>query len=576
MERESFEKDHVAEILNKDFVCIKVDKEERPDVDSIYMKACLAFTGSGGWPTSIFMTGDQKPFYVGTYFPRQKFVHLLKIVNHKWHNNREDILSSADEALKLLDADEAPSRPGIDYITEAFNLFQRSFDKEYGGFGKAPKFPCPHNFVFLLEYYKLTKNEIALNMAEKTLIQMYKGGIFDHIGYGFSRYSTDRLWLAPHFEKMLYDNALLCMAYLRAYELTGNELYKSVTDKTVEYVQKELTNPQGGFYSAQDADSEGEEGKYYIFEPEEIIKILGKEIGEKYNAYFDITPKGNFEGKNIPNLIKQDHFTDEFDEYLPKLYEYRLNRFKLHKDDKILTSWNGLMIAALADGYRILGDNKYLYMAEKAVEYAETHLADGNTLYVSAKDNRRSVKGFLDDYACYIFALIQLYQACFNEKYLDRALELNQKVIYDYYDKDKGGFYIYGTDNEQLIVKPKETYDGAIPSGNSIMYYNLSRLYKLTKDQDLYNLTEKQQKFMESSINYPLGNSFFILSTLPTKDIVCVLKNKDDINSLKIKSHWVFRLFKEPTGEYPLINDKTTYYVCDETGCKPPTNELNI
>ncbi len=573
MENESFEDMQVAELLNKDFVSIKVDKEERPDIDSIYMRVCMAYTGSGGWPTSVFLTEEQKPFFAGTYYPKQNFIKLLKIVKTKWDSDKSQLIDSSNEIIGFIDKNETVSNKNTS-VDEAFTLFKRSFDNEYGGFGKAPKFPTPHNLMFLMNYYDCKNEKIALDMAEKTLLQMYKGGIFDHIGYGFSRYSTDKYWLAPHFEKMLYDNALLSMAYLHGYELTKNELYCQIAKKTFTYIEREMTSPEGGFYSAQDADSEGVEGKYYVFKPDEIINLLGKEDGNNFNAYFDITEKGNFEGESIPNVIKQKELNDNMDKHLSKIYEYRKNRTKLHKDDKILTSWNALMIAALADGFRIIGDEKYIEMAVKATDFIEENLTEDNTLYVSAKDGKRYIKGFLDDYAFYIYALISLYQATFDEKYLQRAETLTNKVISDYLDETNGGFYINGSENEKLIMKPKETYDGAIPSGNSVMYYNLSRLYKLTKKEELYQQMQKQQEFMQGSIQYAAGNSFYLMATTPTKDIFCVVKSKDDIKNIRIKSNWVVRVLEHPTKEYPLLNDKTTYYICEGNSCRPPTNEL--
>ncbi len=576
MEHESFEDEEVAQILNNNFVCIKVDKEERPDIDSIYMRVCQAMTGSGGWPTSVFLTSEQNPFYVGTYFPKGRFIQLLTTITKKWATEKEYLTKSSKDVIAAISGSIKRSVGNEENLSEkSFHIFRRSFDKDYGGFGAAPKFPSPHNLMFLLEYYESTKNKDALGMAEKTLTQMYCGGIFDHIGFGFSRYSTDKYWLAPHFEKMLYDNALLSYAYVLAYEKTGNELYKSVAAKVYKYIEREMTNDEGGFYSAQDADSDGVEGKYYVFTPDEIIKVLGKANGTKFNEYYDITEKGNFEGKSIPNLIKQHKLNENFAQFMPQLYEYRKGRTKLHLDNKILTSWNSLMIWSLAKAYQVFGDLTYLKMAEKAATYIEGNLTRSDTVYVGITDGKLSGKGFLDDYAFYILALTALYEATHDKKYLQLALALNEKVVEDYFDNDEGGFFLNGLHNELLIIRPKETYDGAIPSGNSAMAYNLNRLYKHTKSKWLYNILEKQNKFMASeAYNYPSGYSFYMLSTLPTKDIVCVLKNKSDLEGLKIKTNWVLTVLDEETREYPLINNKTTFYVCEGNSCKPPTNEL--
>jgi uncharacterized protein YyaL (SSP411 family) len=574
MEVESFEDEQVAGILNENYICIKVDKEERPDIDSIYMRACQAFTGGGGWPMSIFMSDTHKPFYAGTYFPKENFISLINAIDDKWQSSKREILESSEQVTEILNKSQPKRNEVKDDEKEAFLTFKQSFDKEYGGFGQAPKFPSPHNLLFLMGYYQKTNDKVALDMSEKTLLQMYKGGIFDHIGFGFSRYSTDNYWLAPHFEKMLYDNALLSMAYLRAYEITNNELYKTVATKVFEYVQRELTSEDGGFYSAQDADSDGVEGKYYVFTPDEIINILGKEKGEMFNNFFDITKQGNFEGKNIPNLIDNDKTNDEIESLIPQVFEYRKNRTKLHKDKKILTAWNGLMIASLADGYRILGDKKYLTLAENAINFIENNLTDGTTLYVSSTDGKRSSKGFLDDYAFYIFALISMYQATFDGKYLERAIGLNEKVISDFYHAKTGGFFIFGKENEQLIMQPKETYDGAMPSGNSVMYYNLSRLAKLTKNPGLYEMEKEQNLFMQNELEYPSSNSFYLMSRFPTRDIFCVLKNAEDLKNIKIKSNWVFRVLEAPTEEYYLLNDMTTFYICENNRCKPPKSQI--
>lgn len=581
MERESFEKENLANALNDLFVSIKVDKEERPDIDAVYMRVCQAFTGSGGWPTSIFMTPDQVPFFAGTYFPLPYFMDLLRSIGEKWQTNRDALLDSCDQVLTHINNTSHPKADkGADLAQSAVSYFQRDFDEKYGGFGNAPKFPSPHNLLFLFHYYKHTNERPPLLMAEKTLFQMYQGGIFDHIGYGFSRYSTDKYWLAPHFEKMLYDNALLAVSYLTAFEQTENPFYLSVAEKIFKYIEREMTDQNGGFYSAQDADSEGVEGKYYVFTPDEITDILGADHGKPFCHYFDITTQGNFEGKSIPNLIKQQPPFDTMTHLLAPLYAYRKTRTTLHRDEKILTSWNSLMVWAYATAYRISKDEKHLKASLHAVKFIEEHLTDvagGDTLYTSITDGKLSVKAFLDDYSFYILSLIELYMATFDEQYLKRALELNDKVAKDYYDSNGGGFYFSGRDNEQLIVRSKETYDGAIPSGNSVMAYNLDRLAKLTKDERLYTLADKQKEFMEGHASrHPSSFSFFLLSTIPTRDIVCVIGDENNISNLKVKTGDIVRLFKQPTIEYPLLDGKTTFYICQNNSCFPPTNTCEI
>jgi uncharacterized protein YyaL (SSP411 family) len=391
MAHESFEDTEVAKIINDNFIAIKVDREERPDIDSVYMTACQALTNHGGWPLTIIMTPDQKPFFAGTYFPKNSRYNmpgltdiLYSIITH-WKDNRSKLISTSESILSELDKyyEGESNNVKLTYKTleNGYNQLSRDFDKKHGGFGASPKFPTPHKIMFLLRYYK-THNDIkALEMAEKTLDCMYKGGLFDHIGFGFSRYSTDNKWLVPHFEKMLYDNALLIIAYLEGYETTKNEVYKNVAVKALEYVFRELRSENGGFYCAEDADSEGEEGKYYVFNPLETLEVLGEEDGTYFNEYFDITENGNFEGKNIPNLIKNSDFEEDdvrVRDLSEKVLEYRSKRMKLHKDDKILTSWNGLMIAALGKAYKVLEDERYFEYAKKAVNFIFDNLIDEN------------------------------------------------------------------------------------------------------------------------------------------------------------------------------------------------------
>ena len=618
MAHESFEDERIAEILNRYFISIKVDKEERPDIDSIYMSVCQAFTGSGGWPTTIFLTPEQKPFFAGTYFPktssygRPGLEELLLAVHKKWESNRGMLLESAEEIISFLNgrnvaednmaavkAGSSQYKLDTHLIDTAVSLYKRSFDEEYGGFGNAPKFPTPHNLLFLMRYYEKSKDAHALKMVEKTLLQMYRGGMFDHIGGGFSRYSTDRYFLVPHFEKMLYDNALLMLAYCKAYQITGNQIYCDIAEKTAEYVLREMTSSEGGFYCAQDADSEGVEGKYYLFEPTEILKVLGDKVGEEFNRYFDITEKGNFEGKNIPNLL-QHKATGEsatfprveaisdvnlFEEHLPAVYEYRKKRYALHLDDKILTSWNGLMIAALCSLYRVTGKESYLNAARKAQEFIEERLCVKDTLHVSFREGQRGGKGFLDDYSNVIFALLALYGATLDKAYLEKAGGICEKTIFDFYDEKQGGFFLYGKDNEQLILCPKETYDGAVFSGNSAMAYNLVQLYYLTGKERYKKKAEQQLSFMSTEAeHYPSGYAMFLVALWdyldPPDKITIVLKENEDMASplplpCRIPLDTIVHILKSPTKEYPLKDDKTTFYVCKGHSCKPPVNDLD-
>ena len=590
MAHESFEDEEIAQVLNKYFISIKVDKEERPDIDSVYMSVCQAFTGSGGWPTTIFMTPDRLPFFAGTYFPKTSrygmpgLYQLLIEIHNQWDGNKQRLINSAmDITKKLQQTDISGGKIDLSLLQQGEEMFEHSFDSEYGGFGPAPKFPIPHNLLFLMNRYKITSNPVLLNMVETTLKQMYKGGLFDHIGGGFSRYSTDKYFLVPHFEKMLYDNALLIMSYAKAYSITGNNLYLSIAERTASYILMEMTSPEGGFYCAQDADSEGVEGRYYVFKPEEIIEVLGEEKGKLFNSTYDITKGGNFEGESIPNLLKSVKKTDDFSDELAKLYQYRLNRYKLHLDDKLLSSWNSLMISALALLYRTEGKKEYLKASLRAQKFIESSLMKNNVLHTSFREGKLGSEGFLDDYALYILALLSLYDATLDNEYLDKAKKLCQRTIEDFYDHKDGGFWLYGDSGEKLILRPKETYDGAMPSGNSVMAYNLVRLYQITESEEYSKLSEAQLSFMSAAAEgYPMGYSFFLIALSnyadPPARITIVLQEGDDkmhaTESLPLDAAAV--VLEHPTVDFPLTNNKTTYYVCKNHACQPPVNHLVI
>ncbi len=588
MAHESFEDDKTAEILNKHFISIKVDREERPDIDSVYMSVCQAFTGSGGWPMSIFMTWDKKPFFAGTYFPPQSrygmpsFSELLNTIANQWNLNKSDLLESAQEVIRHLTNVRSDEKTQVssDLIQQAVQIFEHTFDNVYGGFGDAPKFPTPHNLLFLMLYAKQNNDSKALKMSEKTLIQMRKGGIFDHIGYGFSRYSTDKYYLAPHFEKMLYDNALLIIAYASLYSITNNNIYLDTAEKTAEYILNEMTSKGGGFYSAQDADSEGVEGKYYTFSLNEIINILGEDKGREFAKAFDITDVGNFEGMNIPNLLKSNDLKTEFQEAIIKLYSYRKNRFKLHLDDKILLSWNSMMIAALSILYRVTQNEKYLNAAQKSQEFIEMNLSDGLSLYTSFRDGKRSNHSFLDDYAFYVTALIELYNTTLDDSYLEKAERFCNETIKRFTDCENSGFYLSDPNSTELFINPKETYDGAIPSGNSVMAYNLVRLYQITEKDEYKELLEKQLAFMSAkSYDYPSGNCMFLIAMLmhenPLPHITIALKEHSDLTQIREKLPFMANISVVTENKnYPFLNNQTTFYVCKNHNCLPPTNVI--
>jgi uncharacterized protein len=612
MERESFEDEKVARILNKSFIAIKVDREERPDVDHIYMSVCQALTNHGGWPLTIIMTPDRKPFYAGTYFPRNSrggypgIIEILDRVSRTWKSEKSVLLESSDKIMEHMNREfEADEQGEVNEgaIDDAFSGFVGSFDKTYGGFGSEPKFPTPHNLMFLLRRYKQSGSTNALNMVEKTLEAMYRGGIYDHIGFGFSRYSTDRKWLVPHFEKMLYDNALLAIAYLEVYQATRKQEYRRVAEQIFEYVRRDMTSPEGGFYSAEDADSEGVEGKFYVWTPKEVTEVLGDKAIE-FCSMYDITEKGNFEGNNIPNAIDSKMSFDELtklplDDMRGQLFEHREKRIHPYKDDKILTAWNGLMIAALAYGARVLGNESYMAAAENAVNFIQSKLmrVDGRLL-ARYREGESAYAGYLDDYAFFIWGLIELYQASFDIKHLKLAISLNEDMIKYFGDESKGGYFIYGSDSEQLIARPKEAYDGAMPSGNSVAVLNLLRLGRLTGNTELEVEADGVLGAFADKINsYSMGHTYMLMGIMFARgrgseivivgdktdaaaqgfvDIinksflpysVVVVKEEKDIETL-------IKLIPYTEGQNR-VDNKTTAYVCENFACRAPITDAN-
>jgi uncharacterized protein YyaL (SSP411 family) len=611
MAHESFEDQEIARILNDNFISIKVDREERPDVDSVYMTVCQALTNQGGWPLTIIMTPEQKPFFAGTYFPKDSRYNMLglkdilySIITY-WKEDRNKLISTSESILEELNnyykSESKGSELSFNILDNGYNQLSDSFDSKYGGFRAAPKFPTPHKLMFLLRYYQISNNIKAEQIVQKTLDSMYKGGIFDHIGFGFSRYSTDNKWLVPHFEKMLYDNALLVIAYLEGFEVCKNQLYKDIAIKTLEYVFRVLTSDSGGFYCAEDADSEGEEGKYYLFSPEQIINILGEEDGTYFNKYFDITEAGNFEGRNIPNLINNIDYNEQnnrIDELSEKILEYRDSRMKLHKDDKILTSWNGLMIAALAKAYKVIQDQRYLEYAKKTVNFIYKNLFDENgRLLVRYRDNESIHKAYLDDYAFLCYGLIELYQSCYDVDYLEKAIKLNKEMISLFWDNEKNGFFLYGDDGEKLIARPKELFDGAIPSGNSVAAYNLIKLARITGDINLESIAEKQLNYFSGALAAEEMNySFFLIAASfalnSSKELVCLIKDKEDEEKIKdlLSEKPIFNLTTIIINEdnenkikelipfiqnYQYQNNKSTFYLCKDKACLVPVNDIN-
>ena len=588
MARESFENVEIAKTLNKNFVCIKVDREERPDIDSVYMSACKAFTGSGGWPTSLFLTADKKPFFAGTYFPpfshygMPGFHELLNKIVVLWKNDRDTLIKSANEITLFLNKKQENNHEiEQNILSKAVYQFKKAYDEKNGGFGCAPKFPTPHNLIFLLLYGTLKNDKEATDMALFTLSQMSKGGIYDHLGGGFSRYSTDDEFLVPHFEKMLYDNALLIIAYSVAFSVTKNQNYLSVAKECAEFVLRELTDSNGGFYSAQDADSLGVEGLYYLFDYQEIINVLGAEKGKLFNDYYGVTEKGNFNGKNVLNRLNGINLDVDLSEQRTKLYNYRKNRLKLHLDDKILTAWNGLMITALTYLFRVSGEQKYLNTAKDAYNFIETKLIKNQRLYVSIKNEKLGKKGFLDDYVFYCTALISLFSATGESEYLDGAEKVCD-ITTELYKDENGGYSLNGKENESLICTAKETYDGAIPSGNSTMYFVLTRLNQINGNKRQAQKIEQENFMFREASPFPLDHSVFLLSLLfsetPPPKIVAVCDSTTKAFQLvkELPLYSDICILDKPTDKYKLVKGKTTFYVCKNNTCYPPTNFFKL
>lgn len=526
--RESFQDEEVAEILNKYFVPIKVDREERPDIDKVYMTFSEAMTGSGGWPLNILATPEGKPFFVGTYFPKNTknrmtgIIDLLNKIHRLWNKDQNKVLEESDYILEEVKRRYLTNSKGEIKTTvegKANEGLKRIFDEKNGGFGTRPKFPMPQYIWFLLNYGHNNNEMEAIKISEMTLEKMYKGGIFDHIGYGFYRYSVDEKWLIPHFEKMLYDNALLSIVYTKAYEITRKPIYKEITEKIYTFLVRDMLSMEGGFYSALDADSEGEEGKFYLFDYDEIINILGEEIGELYCKYYDITEEGNFEGSNNPNLIQQ-HLDDisetdksNLNNANQVLFQYREKRIKPHRDEKILTSWNGLMIGSLAYGGKIFNNKDYIDIARRSADFIiENSIDKDGHLLSTYVDGTSYNMGYLEDYAFFSYGLLELFQATEEKKYLEISIKLIEDMIKLFGDDEEGGLFFYSNISEKLILRPKDIYDGAIPSGNSFAIMTLIKLYNITKEEKYKKLAKETLYYFGEDINnYPLSHLYSMI-----------------------------------------------------------------
>lgn len=606
MERESFEDEEVAALLNESFIAIKVDREERPDIDTVYMNICQAETGQGGWPLTVFMTPSQRPFFIGTYFPKHRrygtpgLIEILREIARRWRGEREAFerrgIGLAQRTQRSYHR-AGEVEIGKDILQKAVSLFTWIFDQQNGGFGTAPKFPAAHQLIFLLRYAELERDSEAQYMAEKTLQQLYRGGIFDHVGYGFARYSTDEKWLVPHFEKMLYDNALLLLAYIQAFRQTGKPFYQDVAEKIIQFVLRDMTGPDGAFITALDADSGGREGKFYTFTKQEILQVLGQEDGRCWNDWFHISEQGNFEGETVLNLLQNEHFMEpnpRIDELAGQLWAYRRERSTLACDDKVLTRWNALMIAALAQAYQVWGNPAYLEAAQRADAFLRSHLQDGEgRLFVRWRDGETKGQGNLEDYAYLLWAQLELYGATFDAEYLERAVALEQWTQTLFEDTVGGGFYDYSVQAQPLIHRTKECYDGATPSGNSVMAFQLIRLFKLTGRVELEEKAQRQLQFVAANMEeHPLGHCFFLIALMyglyPTREIICTSPDGSISAQLRqeaLRPHTAV-LLKTPQNEavldraapftrsYAVRADKPQYFVCENRMCGIPQDTL--
>ena len=499
MAHESFEDDEVARLMNETFVSIKVDREERPDIDGVYMTVCQMMMGHGGWPLTIIMTPDKRPFYAATYIPKESrfgrtgMLDLVPRIRDVWRSRRTEVEDSAAHITQVLRQSSGASIAGApvdeSVMTSAFEALEERFDPEHGGFGSAPKFPSPQNLLFLLRYWNRTGNEQALRIVTETLQSMRLGGIFDQLGFGFHRYSTDAQWLVPHFEKMLYDQALLALAYTEAYQATGDAGLRRTAEEVIEYVLRDLRSPEGAFYSAEDADSEGREGKFYLWTVAEVKSILPAELATLVVEAYGLTPEGNFEdeatrmrtGENILHLREMPtERAAELEEARRLLFRAREQRVRPGLDDKILLDWNGLMIAALARAAAAFGSEQYASAAREAADFLLQHLHHEGWLQHRYRNGEAAVPALLDDHAFLIWGLIELYEATFETRYLREALRLQDEQLERFWDDKEGGFYFAADDAEELLVRQKEFFDGAVLSGNAASFSNLLRLARMT------------------------------------------------------------------------------------------------
>lgn len=624
MEDESFENQDVAEIINRYFIPIKVDREERPDIDQIYMSVCQAVTGTGGWPLTVLLTPERKPFFVGTYFPRENrfgrtgLLELLPKAAELWADQRDELLQSAEAITEQLQKGTLAQEQGQlepDLIHKAYQQLESRFDYLHGGFGGAPKFPSPHNLIFLARYWKTTGDKRALEMLETTLEKMRLGGIYDQVGFGFHRYSTDSAWKLPHFEKMLYDQALLTLAYLEAYQATANPSFAAVAREILTYVQRDMTGPEGGFYSAEDADSEGEEGLFYLWSSSDFQDAVGIEDARLFGEIFNFREEGNFQEESSRqtsglNLIyfqqplneladqvdlDPGELADRWDELRRRLFEVREQRVHPLKDDKILTDWNGLMIAAFAKAGAVLQEPAYFQAASRAVDFIWKNLrGEQGRLLKRYRDGSAGLNAHLDDYAFLTWGLLELYQAGFETDHLIMARELTGIMFEDFWDDDSGGFFFTAGDQEDLIHRSKEIYDGAIPSGNSVAFCNLVRLGRMLSNPSYEHKAQQIGYAFSTQINrIPQGYTQLMTGLLRAESASCEVvisgnpTSSDTREMLDSLQNGYFpncvvllrpdeadqRLFDliPLLRDQPALDGKATAYVCQNYQCSAPT-----
>jgi uncharacterized protein len=626
MAHESFENHEVAVLLNHVFVPIKVDREERPDIDSIYMTACQIMTGTGGWPLTIIMTPDKKPFFAGTYFPRESgfgaigLKDLILNVQDIWNDNRANALNSGDQIFNALhDISKKGSGEylGVEVLEKTYDELSKVFDEENGGFGEFQKFPTPHNLMFLLRYWKRTGKKHALYMVTKTLDSMAKGGIYDHLGFGFHRYAVDKFWLVPHFEKMLYDQALIAMVYTEAYQITGKSNYKKIAEEIYKYVLRDMKSPESAFYSAEDADSEGVEGKFYEWTAEDINNVLTKEEAMFVSTVYDVKEEGNFNDgftmESNKNILYMKHDIDELKTMLnlseseienkietirKKLFNQREKRVHPHKDDKILTDWNGLMIASLSKASQVFNNKKYSDASKDAADFILAKMCSQNRLMHMYREGEAGIVGNLDDYAFLILGLLELYSTIFDVKYLNAAINLNNTLLKYFWDDLDYGFYFTADDAEKVLIREKKTYDSATPSGNSVELLNLIRIARLTEDPELETKALNMETAFSKDIKRALtGHTYFITAVDyklgPSYEVLIVGKRgeKDTENMLKtINKHYIpnkVLIFKDSDNPRDTANiaesiklkeridGKATAHICSGGSCKMPTTDIH-